>query len=134
VSVYVDTSVFYAIVDSTDSNHRSAAETWQSLLQKDETLVTSIYVVTEIVALLHNRFGTDVVYRFVQDDLPAVTIQWIDQATHNAALSAMLATPGRRGPSLTDCVSFEIIRASRIDSVFVYDRHFEGRGFRLVGQ
>ena len=134
MSVYIDTSAFYAIVDTTDANHRPAVQVWQSLLRDGEALVTSLYVVTETVALLHHRFGTDVVSRFVQDDLPVVSVHWIDQATHSAALGAMLATPGRSGPSLTDCASFEIIRGSRIDRVFAYDRHFRSRGFDLVGE
>ena len=134
MSVYVDTSAFYAIVDAKDSNHTPAADTWRRLISAGEYLITSSYVVTEIIALLHHRLGTEVVYRFVQDDLPAVEVEWIDQATHNVALGAMLSAPGRSGPSLTDCVSFEVIRESRIERVFAYDRHFQGRGFDLVEQ
>jgi predicted nucleic acid-binding protein len=134
VNVYIDTSAFYAIVDATDAHHRSAVQTWQDLLREGDALVTSLYVVTEAVALLHHRFGTEVVSRFLQDDLAVVSVHWIDQATHSAALGAMLAISGRSGPSLTDCASFEIIRGSRIDRVFAYDRHFQDRGFGLLGE
>jgi uncharacterized protein len=133
MTVFVDTSAFYAIVDTTDAHHASAMKTWQSLLGHDDRLITSLYVVTETIALLHNRLGTEVVSRFAQDNLPVVMVLWTDLAVHNLALGAMLATPGRSGPSLTDCVSFESIRTHRIDQVFAYDQHFMNRGFNLVG-
>jgi predicted nucleic acid-binding protein len=49
-------------------------------------------------------------------------------------MSALLASSGKRSPSLVDCVSFEIIRKSAIDRAFAYDHHFEDRGFKLVGK
>jgi predicted nucleic acid-binding protein len=134
VSVFIDTSAFYAIVDTSDANYGRAAATWQSLLEQGEPLVTTNYTVTETIALLHHRLGTEVVGRFVQDDLPAVTVLPIDEAMHALALAAMLAIPGRSGPSLTDCAAFEVIRRCRIDTVFAYDQHFQSRGFRLIGQ
>ncbi|MBI2843273.1 MAG: PIN domain-containing protein [Armatimonadetes bacterium] len=133
MSVYIDTSAFYAVVDASDSNHQSAVLTWKHLLDRDEVLFTSNYVVAEMVALLHHRFGTKIVRRFVGDNLPAVFVRWVDQATHDAALGAMLSTRGKRGPSLVDYVSFETINRNKIDSVFAYDRRFEDRGFNLVG-
>lgn len=133
MTVYVDTSAFYAIVDNTDAHHASAAKTWQTSLENDARLITSFYVVTETIALLHNRLGTEVIARFLRDNLPMVLVLWPDLAIHNRALSAMLATPGRSGPSLTDCVSLELIRTHGIEQVFAYDQHFEGRGFDIMG-
>ena len=133
MSTYIDTSAFYALVDTTDSNHQAAVSTWQSLLQQGDMLITSIYVVTETVALLHNRFGTNVVRRLVDDNLPAVQIHWVDQQMHSTALAAMLATPGRRGPSLTDCASLEVMRQLKLDNIFAYDLHFAELGLTVVG-
>ncbi len=96
-------------------------------------LYASSYVVTETVALLLNRLGTNVVRRFMDDNLPAVEVVWIDQPMHKAALTAMLATPGRRGPSLTDCANMEVMRHLKCDTIFAYDRRFEGRGFNVIG-
>ncbi len=133
MSAYIDTSAFYAIVDTTDENHADAVSTWQNLLQQTEPLVTSSYVLTETIALLHTRLGTDVVRRFVEDNLPAVTVQWADEVTHSAALGAMLSTPGRRGPSLTDCVGLEVMRQLNTRTIFAYDQHFANLGVTVLG-
>ena len=133
MSVYIDTSAFYAIVDATDANHASASAVWQRLLDEDEILLTSSYVVTEMIALLHNRFGTEIVQRFVQDNLTAVQVQWVDQPAHERALAAMLTTPGKRGPSLTDCTNLEIMRQLKTESIFAYDQHFVSLGLSVLG-
>ena len=133
MSVYVDTSAFYAIVDSSDANHQTAAATWQRLLRDKEELWTSSFALTETLALFHNRLGTDVVRRFVDDNLPAVRIHWVDWAMYSTALGAMLATPGRRGPSLADCTGLEVMRLLRTRRIFAYDQHYANLGLDVLG-
>jgi predicted nucleic acid-binding protein len=44
----------------------------------------------------------------------------------------MLAA-GRRRLSLTDCVSFEVMRRSESATAFAFDTHFTEQGFSLYG-
>ena len=133
MSIYIDTSAFLTILDADDPNHQCAREKWTDLIERDEAMITTNYVVVETVALLHSRVGIDAV-RWLQDDiLPAVHVEWVDRPLHDQAISAVLAG-SKRGPSLVDCVGFELIRSRSIAGVFAYDRHFQGRGFELVGQ
>lgn len=132
MNVFIDSSAFYALVDAADANHRAAVTVWQSLLRQNEPLVTSNYVITEMVALLHHRFGTDVVRRFVTDNLPVVQVHWVEQSLHDSALGAMLAITSKSGPSLTDCTSLELMRRLDIRRVFAYDRHFENLGLTVL--
>lgn len=134
MSTFIDTSAFFAIANSADQRHEPAVRAWLALTSGQEHIVTSSYVVAETISLLHGRHGTQAVRRFVDGLLPVVLVEWVDAHLHTTALSALLASPGRHGPSLTDCVSFEIIRESRIDTVFAYDRHFHQRGHTLIGQ
>lgn len=134
MSTYVDTSAFMSIANSNDDRHQSAVKTWSRFLDEGEILVTSNYVVVETVALLHSRHGTPAVRRFTEDLLSVVLIEWVDAQIHTGALSAVLASSGKQSPSLVDCVSFEIINRSRIDTVFAYDRRFQDRGFNVVGE
>jgi predicted nucleic acid-binding protein len=124
VSTFIDTSAFLALANATDINHTRALTAWRELLSTNELLVTTSYSVVETVSLLHSRHGTQAVQRFLEDLLSAVLVEWIDVRQHSSAVSALLATPGKSGPSLVDCAAFEVIRASRIDCVFAYDQHF----------
>ena len=133
MSIYIDTSAFMALANADDSRHRDAVRAWQEMLASDETLVTCSYVVCETISLMHSREGTATVDRFAADILAAVDIEWVDPAWHQSALTALLVIPGKSGPSLTDCAGLDLIRRLRITSVFAYDRHFAGQGFRLVG-
>ena len=133
MSVYVDTSAFYAIVDSSDANHDTAAATWQTLVHNKEELWTSSLTLTETLALLHNRLGTGVVRRFVTDNLPVVKIHWMDQVIYSSALCAMLAVPGKRGPSLADCAALEVMKVLNTCRVFAYDQHFTDLRLQVLG-
>lgn len=133
MTIYVDASAFFAVVSPSDQAHPAAAATWVKLLNEREHLVTSNYVLIETVTLLHARLGTAAVQKFLGDVMSIVEVVWADAEDHIAAVTAMLASPGKGGPSLVDCMSFEVIRQRRIHSVFTYDRHFDGRGFKVIG-
>ena len=50
---------------------------------------------------------------------------------HRAAAAALLAA-GRRGISLVDCSSFEVMRRLGLERAFAFGRHFAEAGFQLV--
>jgi len=131
-ALFVDTSALYALLDADDRYHSQAAALWRELLQ-DETvaLFTSNYVVLETFAIVQHRLGIPAVRVLQQDVLPVLTVLWIDREVHQAAVAAVLAA-GRRGLSLTDCTSFELMRRHGLDTAFTFDPHFEEQGFRRM--
>ncbi len=134
MSVFIDTSAFLAIANAGDERHENAVREWRKLLDSGELLITTNYTVVEAASLLQSRHGVGVLRLFADSVLDVVLIEWVDVDTHKCAIRAVLTSSGRRGPGMVDCVSFEIIRRSAIDKVFAYDKHFEGRGFELVGE
>jgi predicted nucleic acid-binding protein len=128
VSVFVDTSGFYANLDSDDTNHAAAARHWAEILRSDNLLITTNYVIVETDALVQKRLGMPVARRFHGDVLPVLRVVWVDEGTHSAAVSATLAS-GRRGPSLVDCTSFEVMRREGIERALAFDQHFRDRGY-----
>ncbi len=131
MSVFVDTSAFLAVLNSADINHKTAERRWLRLMNSEEKCHTSNYVVLETSALLQNRIGLNALRAFHDAVLPILNIYWIDEAIHNAALSALFIS-GRRGLSLVDCASFEIMRAAGIREAFTYDKHFKELGFTIL--
>lgn len=131
MSVFADTSGLYAIVDPSDASHQRARLTWASLLGGDEPLVTTNYVLIELLALLQRRIGLPAVRHVVDEILPALDLVWVDAALHERATHALLAA-NRRDLSLVDCVSFAAMARDRIGTAFAIDPHVEEQGFALA--
>lgn len=131
MNTYIDTSAVLALFDADDPRHEAAAAAWSKLMGGDEQVITSNYVVVETISLLHRRFGVSTANRFLADMLPSIGVEWIGEVVHAVAVSALLIS-GRRGPSLVDCVSFEIMRRMDIGTAFAYDKHFVDAGFEVL--
>ncbi len=106
-----------AVLDQDDPKYSSALKAWTAIIKSQEIMITSNYVMVETISLLHRRFGTVPVKRFQEDILPVMNVEWVDEELHGTGANAVLGS-GKRGPSLVDCVSFEIIRKERITRVF----------------
>ena len=86
MTTYVDTSAFIALLDSDAREHPRAGKIWIKLLEQDERLVTSSYVVVETCALLQRRIGLPAVRKFLEDTLPVVMVEWIDLSAYDAGI------------------------------------------------
>lgn len=129
MSVLVDTSALYALLDRDDVRHEAASEAFKSL-RSDEHLVTHNYVIVETAAVAQRRSGMTAVARLI-DLLTPMEVVWIDEAIHRAAVGALLAAPRRR-LSLVDRVSFEVMRDHGIDRAFAFDPDFAQEGFTTL--
>jgi predicted nucleic acid-binding protein len=128
---FVETSAFYALLDRGDQNHEAAKRVWAGLLEKAEPSITSNYVLVETFALLQHRLGVAAVRGLQEDLIPVLQVEFVTPEQHRAGVSALLAAD-RRGLSLVDCVSFEVMRNSGIRTVFGFDPHFKGQGFTVI--
>jgi predicted nucleic acid-binding protein len=130
VTVFVDTSAMYALLDRNDKNHAPAAKAFTGPLEHD-FLVTHNYVVVESAALVQRRLGPAALRSLFDDLLPAVELTWIDEHLHRAASAALIAGE-KSSVSLVDWTSFEVMRDHGIHRVFAFDDDFAQRGFELV--
>lgn len=132
MTTFVDTSALYALLDEDDENHLAAAAwiaQWGS--QPAELLSTHTYVIVETAALVHRRLGSQAVRVLFDAFVPAMSVMFVDSVLHERAVSAYLASIGRR-VSLVDRVSFELMRVERLDRAFAFDRDFVAEGFAVV--
>ncbi|HKW96407.1 MAG TPA: PIN domain-containing protein [Bryobacteraceae bacterium] len=131
MTVFVDTSAFYAIFDRDDAGHPAADKAWKRLLVEPVALLTSNYVLIETSALLQHRLGIAALRAFHEDIVPVLTVEWVSEAVHRAAVEATL-TAARKKLSLVDCASFHIMRTSGVETAFCFDQHFREQGFAIV--
>ncbi|MFB3882188.1 MAG: type II toxin-antitoxin system VapC family toxin [Armatimonadota bacterium] len=131
MSVFVDSSAFLALLNSADRHHPAAAAVWEQLLSEAADLRTSSYVVLETAATAQTRFGLESARAFLLDMAPSVLVHWVFEELHDAGVSVLIAA-ARRGLSLVDCVSFELMRERGIEKAFAFDPHFADQGFECL--
>lgn len=127
MTVFVDSSAWYALLDADDDYHVRARRTLATL-DRNAELVTHNYVVVETLALVHRRLGSLDARRFITDLLPVVDIEWVQPSLHDLAISSYL----QGGASFVDHVSFALMRARGISTAFAFDADFEAQGFELL--
>lgn len=129
--IFVDTSALYAVLDRDDQNHPVARSTWGTLLQDDDALIVTNYVVVETTALVQHRLGMEAVRVLCGDILPALDVHWISEDEHMHAQNVLLAAD-RRKVSLVDCSSFHVMRSRMVRTAFAFDPHFREQGFEVL--
>jgi predicted nucleic acid-binding protein len=130
LTVFVDTSAFYALLSRDDRYHSRAVALWQTLRSSDEERVSTNYVALEVFALVQRRLGMEAARRLQEDLLPLVRVAWVTEAEHRAAVASVLAA-GRRGLSLVDAVSFVAMRRLGATRAFAFDPDFRQQGFEV---
>lgn len=131
MSVFIDTSAFYALLDRDDRNHKKAKEKWVEILGLSPVLVTTNYILVETFALLQSRLGLDAARGFQENIFPVLKVEFITSEMHRAATAALLSA-GRRRLSLVDCVSFGMMRDLGIRTALSFDMHFKEQGFDVI--
>lgn len=120
--IFVDTSAWYAIIDKNDQDHAVAVTKIQVL---DRPLVTSNYILDEILTLLKAKLGSTIAIPFGQKlwDQEISTLVRITEEDEERAWGIFRQYKDK-GFSFTDCTSFALMERLDINTVFAFDEHF----------
>src|SRR6201993_1412854 len=120
MSLFVDTSIWYAAADSSDrSNARSKA-----ILKSGEALVTSDHVLVETWTLLHHKLGRNVAERFWEGLRSGIAaIEVVGPADLEAAWEIGVSWRDQDF-SIVDRTSFAVMRRLGIEQVASLDENF----------
>ena len=129
--IFVDTSAWAALFIPNDPRHEEA-RFWHE--QNQEQLVTTDYVVDELLTLLKARFSIQAAIRaghFLWSGrsctLSYLNLQDIEKAWK------IFRSHRDKGWSFTDCTSFALMQRLRLSSAFAFDKHFsQMHGIRRV--
>jgi len=128
--VFADTSGFYAALDDRDAFHAEARRLFERAEMERWRVVTTNYVVHETWALIQSRLGWNSVEEWLDILLPLCEVEFVDQALHEAG-AARCQRDRLRELSLTDCVSFELMKQLGLAEAIARDKHFDREGIRL---
>lgn len=131
MNVFVDTSAILAMIHAQDKNHQAARVIWQRLLDQDEPVWSTNYVLVESISLLQARYGVQFVDVLQSTILPLLQIIWIDATVHAISVRSLLVA-NRRRLSLVDCSSMVVARRSGIQHFFAFDQHFDEQRFTCL--
>ncbi len=131
MSIFVDTSALYALLDRDDRNHTAAAARWARISPSGDPVFTHNYVLVEVSALVQRRLGMSALRALIDELLRPVELVWVNAEVHHRAVGSLLAGP-RRLVSLVDWVSFHLMRQLAIQKAFAFDADFQRQGFTLV--
>lgn len=133
--VFIDTSGWAELFLATQSYHQQAKEWFAQTRKQQIEMVTSNYVVAELVALLNSplRVPRYQLFQYVYAVKTAsyVNIIYIDAAIETAAWS-LLKSRADKTWSLVDATSFIIMQQLGLQEALTTDHHFEQAGFIRV--
>lgn len=129
--LFVDTSGWGNLIDVSQPYHALATEWYRSAKQQPAGLITSNYVLAELVALLESplRIPRVQAIAFLKNlkASPAVEVLHVDADLDSAAWQLLAARPDKAW-SLVDCSSFAIMQ-QHLSQALTNDHHFEQAGF-----
>ncbi len=125
--VFVDSSAFYALLDETDPHCKEAGRQFARAEAEKWNLVITNYVLQESAALIQHRLGWAALDAWLEVTLPMCEIVWVDEALHRTGAARWNRERSRR-LSLTDCVSFEVMRRRGLREALAFDEHFAVEG------
>ena len=131
--VFVDTAGWAALFVRTEPQHAAAAALLADWRQQARQLVTTNYVLAELVALLTSPLRVPRERQFAYVD-GIRSAGYVDEPTDNAAWELLKARPDKDW-SFVDAASFVVMRERGITEALTTDHHFEQAGLvRLLGR
>jgi predicted nucleic acid-binding protein len=130
--VFVDTAGWANLFVATESHHQQAAEWFKQTRQQRQEMVTTNYVLLELVALLVSplRVPRPKLFKYVDGirTAPYLHLVHIDETTDSAAWT-LLKSREDKNWSLVDATSFIVMQQLSLQEALTTDHHFEQAGF-----
>ena|ERR1043165_8374792 len=128
--LFLDANFVIALEVLDDQHYNEATQHWKSLIETPLSLVTTSYVFDEVVTYLNSRHQHDKAVKVGSNLLNAANIEVIqvDESLFYEAWS-YFEQHTDKSYSLTDCVSFVLMKRLGITEALTFDKHFVQAGF-----
>ena len=130
--IFVDTGAFLARYLKRDQFFENAQNQWASIRKEAIPLVTTNLILVETATLLSRRTGPDVAVAKVRSIYQSRSFMIHSSAKEDELAGLDLISQFRgQDISLTDGISFVVMRKLGITRAFSFDHHFLIAGFEL---
>jgi uncharacterized protein len=130
--LFLDAGFLIALNAADDQHHLRAVDHWHSIARA-ASLLTTTYIVDEVVTFFKNRGRHEKAVRVGTLLLtsPSVELLHVDEDLFRAGWAFLVRHEDKRY-SLTDCISFVVMHRRGLQDALTFDAHFEQAGFRRV--
>lgn len=128
--VFADSFYFFAIINPKDAAHRQAMEFSET---QDVPTITTAWVLTELADGLSHSSNRRA-FSVILNQFRAGTFDTIVPASQELFDKGVELYDARldKAWSLTDCISFVVMREHGLSDALTGDRHFEQAGFKIL--
>lgn len=131
--LFLDAGYVIALEASDDQNHKAASQHWRKLLKSPPLLLTTSYVFDEVVTFFNSRGrhekAVEVGSNLIQTD--SIELIHVDEALFYEGWEYFQKHKDKTY-SLTDCISFVVMKQRGIKTALTFDRHFTQAGFEKL--
>jgi uncharacterized protein len=131
-SLFIDTSGWASLYIPTENYHPKAVKLFQNYRQQKQAIITTNYILTELVTLLYSPLRTPRprLFEIVDAIKTASFVQFIHINPEIDTVAWELCKARSDRPwSLVDCTSFVVMQQLEIQDSLTTDHHFEQAGF-----
>jgi predicted nucleic acid-binding protein len=129
-AVFADTSFYVAVANPRDEFHHEALHFVREYRGR---IITTEQVLTE-AGNWFSRTGDRVVFLNLVESIrndAKTTVVWSERSLFEAGLGLFAARSDKEW-SLTDCISFAVMKHHGVTEALTADRHFEQAGFKVL--
>jgi len=131
--VFIDSSAWIAVLNTNDVRHAQAAKLYRELLTDNAAFVTTGLILSETQVFLRRRIGYEVAMSFLTsvNESARIKVVFPDLSMERQA-KQILRQFTDQDFSLTDAISFVVMKEMGVSQAFAYDNHFTTAGFELL--
>ena len=133
-TLFLDTSGWFAAISSREAAHERARATYTEQMLGGGMLVTTALVIAEMHVLLLKFRGPATALKFLDGVAadPMHEVVDVDRDLRLTAIERWLRRFADQDLSLTDAVSFEVMRQRKLRRALTLDHHFAVAGYEVL--
>lgn len=133
-ALFLDTSGWLAAISGREGRHEQARAAYRDQVLGGGLLVTTALVLAEMHVLLLKLAGPEAALKFLDGVAADPTHEVVDveRDLRLAGIERWLRRFADQEFSLTDAVSFEVMRRRKLRRALALDRHFMVAGFEIL--
>lgn len=133
-TLFLDTSGWFAAISGREAAHERARASYTEQMLGGGQLVTTALVIAEMHVLLLKLRGPAAALRFLDGVAadPTHEVIDVDRDLRLAAIERWLRRFADQDLSLTDAVSFEVMRRRKLRRALALDQHFAVAGYEVL--